>query len=103
MAKLEFAYISDEKSDATLIANRYRRMGIPAQVLLFQKRAWQVYIDSEKRKTLEQSARNFVKAAFPQARSVVPTLDQGFMYVQVNTKTVYRLIKKPRGWAFAKA
>jgi hypothetical protein len=92
--KTQFDSMWDEKKDAEAAANRFRRFWMSASVKPRKSApGWEVHISDNSASSAKKSVRAAAKQKFPDARSLTVTFRHGYVYLQVNTKKVYRVIR----------
>ena len=92
--KTQFDSMWDSKKDADTTANRFRRFWLSTSVSPRKSApGWEVYYSTSDAASIRKSVRWAAKKKFPDARSITVTFHQGYVYLQVNTRKVYRVIR----------
>lgn len=92
--KTLFDSMWDEKKDAEAVANRFRRFWLSATVSPRKSApGWEVHYNASDAASIRTSVRWAAKKKFPDAKSITVTFRHGFVYVQINTQKVYRVIR----------
>ncbi len=84
----------EDRKDAESVANKFEHFQIPTSISARKSTpGWEVYIDSRVASDTKKNIRLAAKQKFPEARSLTVIFRHGNVYLQVNTKKVYRVIK----------